>query len=183
MLSKISRYGSCIIVGLGPLGSIAITAISVLSVAEIFRRYVLNAPSIWSAELIVMLAALTYAFAGPFAQFYQRHIAITVLSERFPPRLAKFSAFLKLATGILYLSALIYGSGQMAYSALNGNERSGTAWDTPIPQIVKLALVVALGMFLLLLLRDLWRVVRAIFTGATLPVAPHFTNDNGNDHG
>ena len=172
MLLKLSRLWDRGIAALGYGGSVIIIAIAVLSVIEIFRRYVLNAPSIWSAELIVMLAALTYAFAGPFAQLYQRHISITVLSDNFSPGWSKASALVRLFVGILYLSALLYGASQLALSALIGGERSGTAWDTPIPQVVKLALVIALLMFLILLFRDLFRVMRAIATGAEIPASP-----------
>jgi len=156
----------------GHLGSAIIILIAVLSVIEIFRRYILGEPSIWAAELIVMLAALTYAFAGPFAQLYRRHIAITVLSERFPQWLAKAAEVIKLVVGLIYLSALLYGSGQMAWSALSGGERSGTAWDTPIPQIVKAALVIALVAFIVLLLRELLRTLYNIRRGKPLKNKP-----------
>lgn len=168
----------------GHLGSAMIILIAVISVIEIFRRYILGAPSIWAAELIVMLAALTYAFAGPFAQLYRRHIAITVLSERFPPWLAMIAEVTKLVVGLIYLSALLYGSGQMAWSALSGSERSGTAWDTPIPQIVKAALVIALIAFIILLLRELFHTLCAIRRGRPLnnkplPLFEEKDNNNG----
>lgn len=151
---------------LGLLGSLAIIFVALLSVAEIFRRYVLVDPSIWATELIVAVAAATYVFAGPYALLKRRHIEITVFSDLFPRWLKSISEVTKVLCGLIYLSALTYGAYDMAVSAINGGETLGGAWDVPIPQITKGVLFAACAVFLVLLFVKLIRTIRAIATGA-----------------
>lgn len=151
---------------LGLLGSLAIIFVALLSVAEIFRRYVLVDPSIWANELIIAIAAATYVLAGPYALLKRRHIEITVFSDLFPRWLKSISETTKVLCGLIYLGALTYGAYDMAVSAISGGETLGGAWDVPIPQFTKGILFVACSLFLLLLLVKLIRTIRAIITGS-----------------
>ncbi|WP_424988098.1 TRAP transporter small permease subunit [Microbulbifer sp. S227A] len=152
---------------LGLLGSCAIIFVALLSVAEIFRRYVLVDPSIWSSELIVAVAAGAYVLAGPYALYKRRHIEITVFSDHFPRWLKSISELAKVLCGLVYIGALAYGAFDMASSAISGGETLGGAWDVPIPQVTKSVLFIACALFWLLLLGKLLGVLHAIFTGGT----------------
>lgn len=151
---------------LGILGSIAIIFVAIVSVIEIFRRYVLLDPSTWATELIIAVAAGTYVMAGPYALLKHSHIEITVFSVLFPRWLASISELLKVICGFVYVGALAYGSFDMAMSSIQGGETLGGAWDVPIPQVTKSLLFIATILFLLVLSRDLVVTIRRIVTGA-----------------
>ena len=163
-----SRLLDRVVGALGPLGSLAIIAVALLSVVEIFRRYVLNDPSVWATDLVIATAAVVYALAGPYAYRERRHIEITVFSDRLTGRWRAASELLKSIVGIGYVGALLYGSIQMAATSVSASERTGTAWDVPAPQVIKVVLVVAVAIFLILIVRRLAETVRAIASGAPL---------------
>jgi TRAP-type mannitol/chloroaromatic compound transport system permease small subunit len=140
---------------LGHLGAALILLAIAVSVAEIFQRYVLGAPTIWGTDLVIAVAAVTYILSGPYAFLHGRHIQITVFSDRFPPRASWLARFLGLLAGLLYVSALLYGAVEMAEDSIRTGERSGQAWDVPTPQIVKVILVCGLALLLLQILRSL----------------------------
>ena len=164
-----SRRVDAVIGTLGFFGSCAIIFVALLSVVEIFRRYILNAPSIWATDLVIAVAAVTYVLAGPYAYLRGRHIEINVFSDRFTGRVRIASEALKALVGAGYVGALLYGSLQMASTSLAGGERTGTAWDVPAPQVIKVVLVAALVLFLLLILRRLLQIAIAASRGSQLP--------------
>ena len=168
-MPALSRWFDRALNALGPIGSVTIIFIAALSVIEIGRRYLLNAPSIWATDLITALAAMTYIFAGPYAFLRGRHVEITVISGRFSMRLAQIREVVVHLVGAVYMSALLYGALQMAGTSLRGGERTGTGWDVPLPQITKVALVVALAIFLILTLRRLFQSLVALLRNRPLP--------------
>lgn len=168
-MPALSRWFDRALNSLGPIGSATIILIAVLSVIEIGRRYLLNAPSIWASDLVTALAAITYIFAGPYAFLRDRHVEITVISERFSARLALIREMVVHVVGAVYMGALLYGAVQMAGTSLRGGERTGTGWDVPLPQITKVALVIALAIFLVLTLRRLVQCLVAQLRKRPLP--------------
>ncbi|MGH1466525.1 MAG: TRAP transporter small permease subunit [Cognatishimia sp.] len=164
--------------GLGKLGSVAIIFIALLSVVEIFRRYILVDPSIWANDLIVAVAAATYAMAGPYALVKRRHIEITVFSDHFPRWLKAISEVVKIVCSLIYIGALTYGAYAMASSSVKLGETLGGAWDVPIPQVTKSILFVGCALFFLLLLWNGIRTLIAILSGKPLYIATESNNDD-----
>lgn len=176
-MSALSRWFDRGLNVLGPIGSATIILVAILSVIEIGRRYLLNAPSIWATDLITALAAMGYIFAGPYAFLRGRHVEITVISERFSARLTKIREVVVHLFGAVYMGALLYGAVQMASTSLKGGERTGTGWDVPLPQVTKVALVIALAIFLLLTLRRLVQAVVALVRKRSLPPVSEFAEN------
>ena len=177
-MSALSRWFDRVLNALGPIGSATIIFIAILSVIEIGRRYLLNAPSIWATDLITAVAAISYIFAGPYAFLRGRHVEITVISDRFPPRLTKIREIIVHLIGAVYMGALLYGAVQMANTSLASGERTGTGWDVPLPQITKVALVIALAIFLTLTLRRLVQSVVALVRKRPLPRISHYAENS-----
>lgn len=89
--------------------------------------------------------------------------SITLLLDRAPPGARRAAEILSLVVGAIYLAGLgwamwiIFGRSvwKFAPDGAWAPETSGSSWNTPAPAIVKLALLIGVALFLLVLLRHL----------------------------
>ena len=121
--------------------------IAVLTFGEVCARYFFNAPSQWTIEVVVLLAAVHYLVAGPAAYSNDSHIRITVLSEKFPPRVQRVLAGFERLMVACTCAAIGYWALQQAMTALAITERTGSNLNMPSPTILKVVLTGALGLF------------------------------------
>jgi len=136
--------------------------ISVLvSLIEVFLRYIFNSPTVWAHETTILFCAICFVYGGAYCIAEDRHIRISIVYDLLGQRAKRIIDFISLLLCSVYLAAMTYSAWFVAKSSLfgpTGNwqpERSGSAWDPAIPAIVRSCL------FLILLLMLAQFVLRA----------------------
>ncbi len=126
---------------------------------EVFARYLFNAPTQWAFEMVMTLIAGCWMLSSGYITLRERHIAITVLSHSVSAkaqwRLSVFSHIV----GIVALFLLLTYSLTEAAEAIERVERSGSAFNSPMPLFLKSFLVVGCSLYLSQLTVNLHRLV------------------------
>jgi len=104
---------------------------------EVVMRYLFGSPTIWANELSLMVAGIGYLFAGVYAMQRRDHIRITPLYDLAPPALKRVFDLLALVCILTFATGLVIGGWTSAWRSLSTFERFGTAWDPPIPALLK----------------------------------------------
>jgi TRAP-type C4-dicarboxylate transport system permease small subunit len=133
------------------LAAVAITAY------EVVMRYLLNAPTSWAFELTILLCAICYLVSGGYVTAQQKHIAITALYDLMPARVRWWLDLLAMLTGILAMGLLAWSAWRPAVQAVRIVERTGSAWDSPSPAIIKPLIAIGAALIVLQLLAQLFR--------------------------
>jgi TRAP-type C4-dicarboxylate transport system permease small subunit len=133
------------------LAAVAITAY------EVVMRYLFNAPTTWAFELTILLCAICYLLSGGFVTVQRKHIAITALYDVLPARVRWWLDLVAMLTGILAMALLVWSAWRPAVQALRIVERTGSAWDSPSPAIIKPLIAVGAGLIVLQLLVQLYQ--------------------------
>ena len=115
---------------------------------EIVARYVFNAPTLWAFEIVMVLCAGAWMLSSGYITLKQRHIGITVFhvlaSDRGRWRLDLFA----MVVGVVALFLLMSDAAIRAYASIERVERVGSAFNSPMPMMLKTLLM--LGGFLYL---------------------------------
>jgi len=84
-----------------------LAAIVLLTLAQIFCRFVLDRPLIWSEELIKLILVWITFVGAAVVCWDARHLNVDVLFSRLPYRLRRLVQFLNAAVAIAFLGFLI----------------------------------------------------------------------------
>jgi len=128
---------------------------------EVFTRYVLHAPTQWVFEVVMVLCATAWMLSAGFVTLKKRHIGITVLYLMASARTRWWLDLFAMVVGVFALYMLISDTLIRALESIDLVERGGTAWNSPLPLIVKTVLVVGLFGYLVQLLVNLGRHFRS----------------------
>ncbi|KRB64139.1 TRAP transporter small permease subunit [Noviherbaspirillum sp. Root189] len=117
---------------------------------EVFSRYVLNRPSAWAFDLMIMMYGIAFMMAGAYTLAKNGHVRGDVLYGFFPPRLQAtldlILYFLFFLPGVI---ALIWAGYTFAEEAWAINEHSNITANGPPLAPFKTIIPIA-GAFLLL---------------------------------
>jgi TRAP-type mannitol/chloroaromatic compound transport system permease small subunit len=127
---------------------------------EVAMRYIFHAPTQWAFETTLMLCAITWLLSGGYVTLEHRHIRITAIYVLVPERAKWLLDLFSHLMGIVFVSGLAWAAWNPAYRALIHWETTGTAWDPPLPAIVKPMIVVGAALYVLQLLAVLIRHLR-----------------------
>lgn len=133
------------------LAAVAITAY------EVVLRYVFNAPTSWAFELTILLCAICYLMSGGYVTAQRKHIAITALYDFLPARVRWWLDLLAMLTGTLAMGLLVWAAWRPAVQAVRIVERTGSAWNSPSPAIIKPLIAIGGALIVLQLLVQLLR--------------------------
>lgn len=133
------------------LAAVAITAY------EVVMRYLLNAPTSWAFELTILLCAICYLLSGGFVTEQRKHIAITAVYDLMPPRIRWWLDLVAMLTGILAMGLLVWAAWRPGLQAVRVMERTGSAWNSPSPAIIKPLIAIGALLIVLQLLVHLYR--------------------------
>ncbi|GAB4227006.1 MAG: hypothetical protein Tsb0032_33460 [Kiloniellaceae bacterium] len=115
---------------------------------EVIARYVFNAPTQWAFEVVMVLCAASWMFSSGYVTLKQRHIGITVFHVMASPRVRWWLDLFAMVVGVVALFMLLTDAAIRAYTAIDHVERTGSAFNSPMPMILKVLLM--LGGFLYL---------------------------------
>ncbi|MEM9061250.1 MAG: TRAP transporter large permease subunit [Pseudomonadota bacterium] len=124
---------------------------------EVFARYVLNNPTQWVFEVVMVLCACAWMLSAGFVTLQKRHIGITVFYLMASDRVKWWLDLFAMCVGVFALYMLVGDTLIRALEAIDLTERGGTAWNSPLPMVLKTVLVAGLFLYLVQLLVNLSR--------------------------
>ena len=137
-----------------PIGWL-VPIVAVISVYEVFARYLLNAPTIWVHETSTLLIAVVFLIGGVRAMARNQHVKIDLLRYLLPVRWLQGLDLVRSFLLIPICAALLYVAALTAWDAVHARpgllfylERSGSFWNPPFPALTKLALLTACAFLL-----------------------------------
>ena len=132
---------------------------------EIVARYVFATPTIWVHEVTVILVGVNFAAGGIFVLYDRAHINIVVMYQSVSPSFQRVFDVLISFVSTAYLCVLAYATWGVAAQAWRLGEKSGTAWNPPLPLILKAALFASLAIMTLIAAVQLIQAARRLAPG------------------
>ena len=121
-----------------------IPGIVLVMMYEVFVRYVLFQPTLWANELSLWLAGIVDLIGGIYAMRVRSHIRIVMLYDYVSRRTQRIFDLIGVIVLVLYVIALVKGGIPDASRAFLKWERFGTAWDPPIPAVLKPLILISM---------------------------------------
>lgn len=128
---------------------------------EVFSRYVLNAPTYWAFETVMVTVAAAWMLSAGYVTMKKRHIAITVIHNLASPRQRWWLDLFAMVVGVAALYMLLTDAPIRAYDSVARLEKSGSAFNSPLPMMMKSLMVTGAFMYLAQLMMNLHRHVRS----------------------
>ncbi len=128
---------------------------------EVVARYVFNAPTQWVFEVVMVLCASAWMLSAGFVTLNKRHIGITVLYLMASERVRWWLDLFAMLVGVFALYMLVSDTMMRAIESIDLVERGGTAWNSPLPMVLKTVLVTGLFIYLVQLIVNLSRHFRS----------------------
>ena len=129
---------------LGRLAMIATGFIVLVMFYEVVSRYVFSRPTLWANELSLWIASFVFLLAGLYAMQQRSHIRIYIIYDIMPRWAQKLSDCISVLLIVAFTFALVWGGYTDAETRFMRMETFGTAWDPPIPGIIKPVLLIAI---------------------------------------
>lgn len=117
-------------------------------ILEVFFRYFLNAPTVWTNELGQMLFAVYTIMAGGYIMAHREHVNVDLFYSTLSRRTRAVVDVFTSALFFIFTLALLYFGSSMAWDSIQSMETSFSAWNPPVWPIKA---AIPLGVFLLLL--------------------------------
>ena len=124
---------------------------------EVFSRYVLHDPTQWVFEVVMVLCACAWMLSAGFVTLQKRHIGITVFYLMAPAHIRWWLDLFGMCVGVFALYMLVGDTIIRALESIDLTERAGTAWNSPLPLVLKTILATGLFIYLMQLLVNLGR--------------------------
>ncbi len=124
------------------IAMIMVALIVIVMFYEVVSRYVFARPTLWANELSLWIASFVFLLAGQYAMQQRSHIRIYVIYDMMPRWIQKSSDILSLFLIWFFTFAMVWGGFDDAMRRFLRMETFGTAWDPPIPGIVKPAILI-----------------------------------------
>ncbi|MGP1395225.1 MAG: TRAP transporter small permease subunit [Inquilinaceae bacterium] len=137
----------------------------VVSFVEVVLRYVFARPTLWAHETTIAIVAILFAYGGAYTLARDKHIRIVLIYDALGPRAKRvmdvLNAFLTLlfAVGVGYAAIDFFDKSIFAPDGSFRLETSGSAWNPPIPPVVKGLLMVSL---MLIAVQSLLHLIQAL---------------------
>ena len=124
---------------------------------EVVARYVFHSPTQWVFEVVMVLCATAWMLSAGFVTLQKRHIGITVFYLMASDRVRWWLDLFAMLVGVFALYMLVSDTLIRSLDSIDLVERGGTAWNSPLPMILKTVLVAGLFIYLVQLLINLSR--------------------------
>jgi len=135
---------------------------------EVVARYFFHSPTQWVFEVVMVLCASAWMLSAGFVTLQKRHIGITVFYLMATERTRWWLDLFAMVVGVFALYMLVSDTLIRALESIDLVERGGTAWNSPLPMVLKTVLVTGLFVYLVQLLVNLSRHFRSNFLQFTV---------------
>ncbi|MCF7353162.1 TRAP transporter small permease [Vibrio sp. CK2-1] len=136
-------------------GILYLTAV-LLAVTEVILRYVFESPSAWNLEIVMALCGTAWLLSVGAVTQQQRHITVTVMELVVGQRVWRKMQKLAIVISIVAVLGLAWSAWEPALHSFSYLERSGSAFNPPLPSYLKVLLLVACFLYLIQLLANLF---------------------------
>lgn len=140
---------------LGYSCAVLFAACIILSVYEVVMRYAFASPTAWSFEIIMALCASGWILSTGYVTQQRRHISITMLEMLVSPRTWRRLELVASIVSVLALIGLAWATYEPAMNTLSHMERSGSAFNPPLPTYLKWLLFLGAVLYVLQLLANI----------------------------
>lgn len=127
------------------------------TLVEVFSRYVLNHPTYWAFETVMVTVAAAWMLSAGYVTMKKRHIAITVIHNIANPTTRWWLDLFAMLVGVFALYMLLSDASIRAYVSIERLEKSGSAFNSPLPMMMKSLMVAGAFMYFAQLLLNLHR--------------------------
>lgn len=130
--------------------SLGILMSAAILVIEVFLRYALNSPTIWAHETVIFLNASAFIFGGLFVASRNDHIRVVLIYDNLSAKSKRLMEILISTTCLISTAMFAWAAWLMVKKAAwkpTGEfhlETSGSAWNPPIPGMLKIFLLMVL---------------------------------------
>ena len=124
---------------------------------EVFSRYALNKPTYWAFETVMVLCAAAWMLSSGYITLKKRHIGITVIHGLASVRQRWWLDLFAMLVGVVALYMLLADASIRAYISIERVERSGSAFNSPLPMMMKSLMMTGAFMYLAQLMMNLYR--------------------------
>ncbi|MAQ85888.1 MAG: C4-dicarboxylate ABC transporter permease [Maritimibacter sp.] len=142
---------------MGIMISVFYMAAALATLYEVFSRYLLNAPTYWAFETVMMLCAAAWMLSSGYITMKQRHIGITVFHNIASDNTRWWLDLFAMVVGIIALYMLLTDAAIRAYVSVERLEKSGSAFNSPLPMMLKSLMVTGAFLYLAQLMVNLHR--------------------------
>ena len=104
---------------------------------EVILRYVFARPTIWVEELSRWLGGIIFLVAGLYAMQQRTHIRVTILYDGVSRNIQRFMDVFGTICVCAFCWAVSWGYWENAMRKFSSWELYGSAWNPPIPAIMK----------------------------------------------
>ncbi len=155
VLDKLVVVVGRISIFIGYACAVLLLACVFISATEVVLRYAFNRPTVWSFEIVMGLCATVWVLSVGYVTQQQRHIAITMLELLISKRAWNILVLAQMFVAVFAISMLLWALYNPVVSALTYIERSGSAFNPPLPAYLKTMLYISGVLYLLQLLANI----------------------------
>ena len=130
---------------------------AIITLYEVFARYLFNAPTYWAFEVVMVLCAGSWMLSSGFITMKGRHIGVTVFHVMANERQRWWLDLFAMVVGVIALYMLLTDASIRAYDSIGRVEKAGSAFNSPMPMMLKALLVAGGFVYLAQLLTNLHR--------------------------
>ena len=140
----------------------------VISVYEVIMRYGFNRPTSWVHETTLMLVGIGMLWGGSYCMAEDRHIRVTVIRDAMGVRLRRIVDLFVAVLTLLFCAGLAWAGYVMTEKAFFDPtgmfrlQRSGYAFNSPAPAVVKVVLFVVVVLMTLQAVQQLWQKIKTL---------------------
>ncbi len=101
-------------------------------VLEVFFRYLLGSPTVWTNELGQMLFGIYTVMAGGYIMAHREHVNVDLFYATLSRRTQAVVDVFTSVIFFIFTLALLYFGGSMAWDSIQNMETSFSAWNAPV---------------------------------------------------
>jgi TRAP-type C4-dicarboxylate transport system permease small subunit len=124
-------------IGISRVAMYIVAVIVAIIFYEVIMRYVFERPTLWVNEMSLWLGGTTYLLSGVYVMQQRGHIRIFILYDMASRPLQRVFDLISTLFLCLFAAAIVWGGFNEAWDKLMRWETFGTAWDPPIPAVMK----------------------------------------------
>lgn len=114
------------------IAAIGITAGVAVAFTNVVARYAFDASLVWATELTIFLFLWSAFFGAAYCFKKDAHIAVTVVLDLMPSKIAKVMLLMSHTVTITFLLAITYYGYEYLFLLMELDERSIDLWDMPM---------------------------------------------------
>ncbi|RDE51265.1 MAG: TRAP transporter small permease [Candidatus Accumulibacter meliphilus] len=166
-LKMICRGIDFVVMLMGKAASYLMPVLAFVVAYEVFARYFLNSPTIWAFDLSLFMFGYVSALGGAYAQQKKAHINVDILYTNVSENARRVFDLISYALGIFFLVIVLDMSIGKLLEAIEFDYRRESEWAPPMYHFWIMS-IIACGLFIAQLGRDMLAAIYYLFTGKDL---------------